>query len=436
MANFYKCNEEYKTVTGLWQYDYGQILRIQGLDLPAAVEIHFSAQESGGDSITRIGVTKDGVTDVVIPDSMLEVDTDMDYQIYAFVYKSYSESGETVYRIKMSVKSRPKPEAWSGSGETTAGQIMEAVNQIAAGKADGLEYKDNILKLLSGDKEIARVTIKAGSGSGTDAREIELQKGDAAIQWRYVGDAEWTDLISLAEITGPAGPAGAPGSDGRDGVDGQDGAPGTDGKDGHDGVDGITPHIGDNGNWYIGDTDTGKPSRGETGPAGQDGAPGEKGDKGDQGDPGYTPVKGVDYFDGDPGAPGSDGKSAYQYAQEGGFTGTEEEFISKLAAEYAEIVDRVEMTAEDTAVELQPNKLYVFPEMAELSLTFANPEDTTIANEYHCIFRSGATATTLTLPDMIQTGSFSVDANKTYELSVLENCLTWQSWDYQAEVTV
>lgn len=32
-----------------------------------------------------------------------------------------------------------------------------------------------------------------------------------------------------------------------------------------DGTDGTTPHIGDNGNWYLGDTDTGKPSRGETG---------------------------------------------------------------------------------------------------------------------------------------------------------------------------
>ena len=33
-----------------------------------------------------------------------------------------------------------------------------------------------------------------------------------------------------------------------------------------DGTDGTTPHIGDNGNWYIGDDDTGKPSRGEQGP--------------------------------------------------------------------------------------------------------------------------------------------------------------------------
>lgn len=43
-------------------------------------------------------------------------------------------------------------------------------------------------------------------------------------------------------------------------------------------MDGITPTIGENGNWYIGSTDTGKPSRGE------------KGDKGD------TPVKGTNYW--------------------------------------------------------------------------------------------------------------------------------------------
>lgn len=34
------------------------------------------------------------------------------------------------------------------------------------------------------------------------------------------------------------------------------------------GKDGITPTIGENGNWYLGDEDTGKPSRGETGPQG------------------------------------------------------------------------------------------------------------------------------------------------------------------------
>lgn len=38
------------------------------------------------------------------------------------------------------------------------------------------------------------------------------------------------------------------------------------------GKDGITPTVGSNGNWYLGTTDTGQPSRGERGPAGKDGA--------------------------------------------------------------------------------------------------------------------------------------------------------------------
>lgn len=59
---------------------------------------------------------------------------------------------------------------------------------------------------------------------------------------------------------------------------------GVDGKPGAAGSDGITPHIGDNGNWYLGDTDTGKPSRGADGTPGKDGADG------------HTPVKGTDYW--------------------------------------------------------------------------------------------------------------------------------------------
>ena len=48
---------------------------------------------------------------------------------------------------------------------------------------------------------------------------------------------------------------------------GQDGQNGKDGKDGVNGQDGLTPSIGENGNWFIGNTDTGKPSRGKVGPS-------------------------------------------------------------------------------------------------------------------------------------------------------------------------
>ena len=57
---------------------------------------------------------------------------------------------------------------------------------------------------------------------------------------------------------------------------------------------------------------------------------GQKGDKGDKGDKGGKGDKGDPGTKGDKGA---DGKTAYQYAVEGGYTGTEAEFAAKLAAE-------------------------------------------------------------------------------------------------------
>ena len=90
---------------------------------------------------------------------------------------------------------------------------------------------------------------------------------------------------------------------------------------------------------------------------------------------------------------------------------------------------RIEKLSTDTAVELEPNKLYVFPEMAELTITLAEPTDTAVASEYHFVFQSGATATTLTIPDTVKLPSnFSVDASKIYEISILEGCLCAQSW--------
>ena len=52
------------------------------------------------------------------------------------------------------------------------------------------------------------------------------------------------------------------------------------------GKDGLTPYIGLNGNWWIGEEDTGVQAQGEAGPQGEQGPQGEKGEKGEKGDPG------------------------------------------------------------------------------------------------------------------------------------------------------
>lgn len=118
-------------VYGLDQYDYGQVLRIQNLQLPTAVEIHFALQERGGDAITRVGTTKDGVTEVTIPDSMLEnYGTANDYNIYAWVFLTDNSAGKTVYKISMRVKSRPRPEVPGTPEEPELfRKTIEAVNE-------------------------------------------------------------------------------------------------------------------------------------------------------------------------------------------------------------------------------------------------------------------------------------------------------------------
>ena len=70
----------------------------------------------------------------------------------------------------------------------------------------------------------------------------DIRVADGYIQYSTDGGSTWTNLIAVADLKG------------------------ADGKPGAAGADGVTPHIGDNGNWYVGSTDTGKPSRGEQGP--------------------------------------------------------------------------------------------------------------------------------------------------------------------------
>lgn len=124
--------------SALSQYDYGQVLRIQGLNLPAAVEIDFALQPTGGTSVPRIGLTKDGVTDVIIPDSMLENnDGTKDYSIHAFVFLTDATSGQTEYRITLGVTARPKPEVPGGTDNPDIfHEAVQAVREAAEQAAE------------------------------------------------------------------------------------------------------------------------------------------------------------------------------------------------------------------------------------------------------------------------------------------------------------
>lgn len=77
------------------------------------------------------------------------------------------------------------------------------------------------------------------------------------------------------------------------------------GPPGPQGEPGITPHVGSNGNWFVGENDTGIPA---TGPAGGQGLPGPQGEPGGTGPAGPAGPQGPKGDKGDPGSPGANGK--------------------------------------------------------------------------------------------------------------------------------
>ena len=206
-------------VLGLWQYDYGQILRIQGLELPDAVEIHFSLQEKGGESERQVGLTRDGVTEVAVPNSYLEnAGTSRDYSIYAFLYISDGKSGNTEYKITMYVQSRPEPkdpETPEDPKDDPFGKTIEAVNkamestkasaEVAADSAKSAsESATRAEKSAVESQESAKAAAtseKAAATSATAAAESASQARESATAARSAADQAAKSATTAAEST-------------------------------------------------------------------------------------------------------------------------------------------------------------------------------------------------------------------------------------------
>lgn len=162
------CKEIY---TGIWQHDYGQILRITGVDLPKAVEVQFSLRDKGGDTLTRIGTTVDGVTEVKVPDSFLKNENcTQNYLIYAWIYVTDDASGNTEYQIILHVKSRPKPEEPTEEPLPEPNIFHETVEAVNAA-ADRAEMAEQSAKESAEKAETTLADMKETVGNLTETVE-------------------------------------------------------------------------------------------------------------------------------------------------------------------------------------------------------------------------------------------------------------------------
>ena len=206
------------------------------------------------------------------------------------------------------------------TGSDTAWKNLMSLSDLKGqAGADGREVElkndgTSILWRYAGEGDEAwRPLVALEDITGADGKQVELRVEGGYIQWRYTG-GQWQNLIALSALQGMKGDKGDPGDTPFIGENGNwwigdtdTGIPAT----GDKGENGLTPFIGTNGNWWIGDTDTGIPA---TGDKGEDGltpyigsngnwwiggtdtgipATGDKGETGQTGANGLTPYIGT-----------------------------------------------------------------------------------------------------------------------------------------------
>ena len=264
---------------GLHQWDYGQVLQFEGLDLPSTYTVHFANQLSAGNAKTQVG----GADGVSIPDEYLTTGL----PVYAWVYLHTGESdGETVYSVMIPVTARPRP-------------VEDAPTPVQQGAID-----------------TAIAALNAGVEQVEGIAEAIPQTVDAALE----------AAKESGEFDGP------PGRDGTDGLDGRDG---TNGVDGYSPTAVVTQT---SGGATISITD----KNGTTAASISNGTNGQNGSPGQNGQDGYSPTASVSksgstatititdksgtttaqISDGQNGAPGADGYSPTATVTKSGDTAT------------------------------------------------------------------------------------------------------------------
>lgn len=173
-----KLDSRYASTLGVWQYDYGQVLRITGPELPPAVEVQFSLTEKSGETLSRVGTTVDGVTEVKIPDELLTHIATSNYRIYAYIYLTDETSGNTKYEITIPVRVRSRPTSPAEDPETDPDLFRETVVAVNTSAERAKMAEQNA-------KESATEAGKYAASASESAVTAEKTKEDAL---RKVGE--------------------------------------------------------------------------------------------------------------------------------------------------------------------------------------------------------------------------------------------------------
>ena len=160
-------------IGGLYQWDYGQVLEIESLELGTELmEVHFACPGMS-EAIVRSCQFVDGIGTVTIPDQCLE----QTGNITAWVYSISATQGHTVKTITLPITGRMRPSAlrdvppeYINKYAEAIEEINKAVNAIEKGNvAAAKALTANTAKSADTAKNAESATYATSAGSATTA---------------------------------------------------------------------------------------------------------------------------------------------------------------------------------------------------------------------------------------------------------------------------
>lgn len=207
----YLWNSRTATTAARYQWNYGQVLRINGVDLPHSFQAHFSNTPIVGTAKTFIGT--DG--QVGIPDEYLTTGK----PVYVWIFLHHAETdGETMYSVTIPVIPRPQPV----DEEPTPVQQSE-INQLIDALNSGVEKAETAAEAAEGSATASQASADESAGSATaaaqSASEAQTAAQSAIVAADMAGESSYNAALSAERAAASATAAAGSAADAADSAD-------------------------------------------------------------------------------------------------------------------------------------------------------------------------------------------------------------------------
>ena len=154
--------------------DYGQVLKIEGIDLPSVYQVDFSNNLMRGTSMTVLG-NADGVA---IPDEYISTGRD----VYAFLYLTGDSWGRTIATIRIPNKTRPTHTNAipTPTQQGIIDQTIAALNDAVESTAADAEQTASDAARAEAARDRAETAANSAETSATNAAQSEANASTSA----------------------------------------------------------------------------------------------------------------------------------------------------------------------------------------------------------------------------------------------------------------